>query len=944
MQRLRLRNPRRDASSRGNWSVVGPLALVICLVAVPARAQIDTGSITGVVLDETGAALPGVTITARNPDTGLIRTAVTNEQGRYIVPALPPSQYSLTAELPGFATIERPEITVNVGSALDVNFSMQVAGLEESVTVTAQAPLIESTRTDLSSVITRDVLEALPSRNRDYLDFALLTPATTENVSSSNGTGAVVGGARSKEGALLVDGFYNLDISFIQPKQRHSQDLVQEFEVVTFGGSAEYGRAIGGIINVVTRSGSNQFRGSGYGFFRDSALNAVDFSQRGTGEKQPYERRQWGGTFGGPILENKSFFLASYEKLDEKLPTATGIRPEDIAAIGLPPEAEVMPRAMDSHFVFGKWDHNINNNQRLQFSFSFTRQVETTSWNASLRVRSRWFQLNPDDYVVAGKWQANSSDGRRLHEVKVSYFPRYYFVDGQQMPGQPLCESCVLNETWPTRPGDPPRVNISGVAQFGSGGLVNYFNTYPVQAIYTSTIFADKHSFKFGADWLYAPVDYERYDPLVGTYSFGSLEAYQEGRYNTFSQDFGEPRLPRTYNMFSAFVQDSWTPNNRLTINYGVRWDLDVPVEHWRSGVPFGKTDYNNFGPRFALSYDLTGNGRTLLKTTTGVYYDRIWGNDSLNMFTFKDDPLTIRGVWRPDTPGAPVYPQTFVTQPEFIPQGVVDAMIMPDDANVPTTLQVVGTLEHMFGDNLALSASGVFTRSWHKQFTLDTNLGWDPELNDGQGGYFLIDPNYRRVTQLQLDAPAEYQAAILELNQRGARMGFGANLTVSRSRQVNGIDDLRTYQLVGFDADYGPNADTPTVRGTVSGYYNLHEAVQISGAYRGRTGLPVDPRAGGLDLNGDGTFGDRTPGLEPFSFRSPANHMLDLRLTWTLPMGGERRLQTYLEGYNVLNHENVRTVLDDLGPDPGNPRNRWLEPSLWFPPREVQFGLRFSF
>jgi hypothetical protein len=393
-----------------------------------------------------------------------------------------------------------------------------------------------------------------------------------------------------------------------------------------------------------------------------------------------------------------------------------------------------------------------------------------------------------------------------------------------------------------------------------------------------------------------------------------------------------------------VFAQDSWSVGKRLTMNYGIRWDLDVPVKHWRSGVPFGKTDYNNFGPRFALSYDLTDRGRTFLKMTSGVYYDRIWGNDSLNMFTFKDDPLRVSATWTRTTPGAPVFPQTFATKPATLPAGVLDAMIMPDDAHIPTNAQVVGSFEHLLASNLAFTASAIYTRSWYKQFTLDTNLGWNAAANNGQGAYTRIDPGYRRITQLQLSAPAEYAAGIVELERRGSKLGFSANTTFARSRQVDGIADQHTYELSGFDNDYGPNGDTPAIRAALSGYYNIGTAVQISSAFRVRTGLPVSANAAGLDLNGDGVLGDRTPGFAPGAFRAPANNSLDLRFTYTLPVGADRRIQAYVESYNILNHENVRTVLTDYGPVTGTPKARWLEPNLWFPPREVQLGLRFAF
>jgi len=923
--------------------------LAVCFAPSGAQAQIDAGNIAGIATDQTSGALPGVSITVKNLATGTVRTVVSNVEGRYQIAGLPPGRYSVNAELSGFGNVFRPDITVNVGATIDLNFQMGLANMSETVTVTGEAPLVESTKTSVSTVVTREVLEALPTRNRDYLGLTLLMPATNEAVvSGENGSGFAVGGAKGHEGALLVDGFYNLDINFIQPKQRHSQDLVQEFQVVTFGGSAEYGRAIGGIVNVVTRSGSNDFRGSTYGFFRNAKMNAQDFSQKASGlSKAPYDRQQWGGTFGGPLQRDKSFFIGSAERLKENLPTATAISADAIAAIGLPDTAGLMPRGMDSRFIFGKWDYNISNNQRLQLAFSFTRQVETTSWSFTQTTRSRWFQLHPDDYSFTGKWQANSGNGKKLHEVKVSFFPRRYFVDSQEESGQPLC-NCTLNATWPTSNASAPRVNIAGVASFGSAGLVNYFNSDPSHAIYTSTIFTNKHSIKFGADWLYGEVRYELYSPLVGTYSFPSLAAYQAGRYSQYTQSFGETPLPRTYNMIAGFVQDSWQLGRRLTMNYGLRYDLDRPVEYWKTGTPFGKTDYNNFGPRLAISYDLTGVGHTFVKVSSGVFYDRIWGNDSLNMFIFKDAPQRTTATWTPTTAGAPVFPNVFATPPAAIPRAAIDAMIMPTDANVPTTAQTVGTLEHMLTPNLSLRLDGVFTRSWHKQFTIDTNIAFDQNLNAGLGGYNRIDPNYRRITQVQFAAPAEYQAAIIELNQRGAKIGMTGNVTIARSRNVDllRVNDLHTYQVNGFDADYGPNADTPTFRGTLSGYYNINKAIQVSGAFKVRSGLPVDPTAAGLDLNGDAVLGDRTPTLAPFSFRGRWMNSLDLRATWNLPLGlGEgRRLQAYLESFNIANHENIATVLNDYGPNPVTPKGLWLAPALWFPPREVQLGFRFQF
>ena len=154
----------------------------------------------------------------------------------------------------------------------------------------------------------------------------------------------------------------------------------------------------------------------------------------------------------------------------------------------------------------------------------------------------------------------------------------------------------------------------------------------------------------------------------------------------------------------------------------------------------------------------------------------------------------------------------------------------------------------------------------------------------------------------------------------------------------------MRTYEVNGFDPDYGPAAGFPRRARHCQRLLQHQQAIQLSGAFRARTGLPVNGVASGVDLNGDGVLGDRTPGMKPYSFRAPANNSVDVRLTWTVPLGESRRVQAYAESYNILNHENVRTVLNDFGSNPMAPKNRWLEPNLWFPPREVQFGLRLSF
>lgn len=935
---------------RGSLIGVGLVVLVTSLIAPSVSAQIATGSINGLVKDDTGGALPGVSITARNLATGQTRTVVTNESGRYQVTGLQPTRYSVTAEMPGFATVLRPELTVNVGSAIDVDINMKIAAVSETVTVTGAAPLVEGTKTDLSSIVTQQDLENLPSKQKAYLDFVLLLPATVESVAAVQGTGAVIGGARSKEGTLLVDGVYNLDEGFTMPKQRQSQDTIQEFQLVTFGGAAEYGRAIGGTINAVTKSGTNELHGSGYGYFRNAALNAEPEDLRLSGVPKSaidYFRQQWGATGGGPLKLNKAFFFGAFERVNENWPLSSLITPASAAAIGLPPEESgPQPRFLKTWYGFGKFDYNISGNQRLQGSFSFTRYADHQICCLQTRTaRSVPYQLFSDDYAALFNWSNVTANGHMFHEAKVSYFPRFYGTRSLQLGGPPLVPEGQINDGLESN-ASPPRVSISSVATFGSGSLNNRINTYPVQAIYTSSLFANKHTLKFGADYMYAYYGYNQYNPLVGSYTFSSLANFLRGAYTQYTQSFGAIANNRIHQYISGFIQDQWKTNNRLTMNYGLRYDLELNPTQEASGVPYGN-DYNNVGPRFAFSYDLTEKGTTFLKVTSGVYYDRIWNNATNNLYSLKDHVTRTSYTWTPTSPGAPVYPAVFATPPANLPGALLNVIIMPSEVRVPVSAQLIARLDHQLTREIAISASGIYTKSWNKETSFDTNL--DVARGPVSGAFLRLDPNYRAITQTRYIGPAEYEGAIVEIAKRGTRFGVNGSITVSRALQVptgTPNDPVR-----GIRAEYGRAADNPTARVVTSGWFNIAPSIQVSSNLTAHSGRAVNPVAAGLDLNGDGILGDITPGFKPFEINAPGMLQWDARLTWAVPVGGaiktggnQQKLHFYLECYNLLNRVNVRTTDNNYGPTNGQPLVTFMTPTSYFPPREVQLGVRLVF
>ena len=239
------------------------------------------------------------------------------------------------------------------------------------------------------------------------------------------------------------------------------------------------------------------------------------------------------------------------------------------------------------------------------------------------------------------------------------------------------------------------------------------------------------------------------------------------------------------------------------------------------------------------------------------------------------------------------------------------------------------------------MSCSFVYTLSWYKEYSWDTNL----EFDEATQRWVRPDPNYRTISQRRFGGWAEYFGGILEITKRGRRLGFNANLTLARAYDTgNNYSTQPEDQRIGIGGEWGPMADSPVVRGVLSGWYNFHPNVQFSGVLQARTGSTINPSASGLDLNGDGRTGDRTPTYGRNSFRGSGSKSLDLRLTWMVPLKQARKLHFYVEGYNMLNTENIRTFNSDYGPTPGSPKERWMQPTTYFPPRQVQVGARLVF
>ena len=297
--------------------LVGLLAFVVWIVLAPS-ALAQNAQITGSVKDSSGAIIPGATVTARNVDTGLTRVAVTDGAGEYRLPSLTPGRYSVATELSGFSTETRPDIVLIIDQTAILTFVLKPAAIAESVTVTGDSPIVDVTRSDVSTSVSTQQIQDLPVASRRWIDLAMLTPGTSQdNIRGQfyRGNVNVGAGGREYSNGFVVDGVNNTWAEMGEPRQNFAMDAIQEFKVSTSTYKAEYGLATGGLVAVVTKSGTNQLHGSGLLFLRDASITAKEFFQT---TKPDYRRYQYGGTIGGPIVKDKTHFFFAYEGTKEK--------------------------------------------------------------------------------------------------------------------------------------------------------------------------------------------------------------------------------------------------------------------------------------------------------------------------------------------------------------------------------------------------------------------------------------------------------------------------------------------------------------------------------------------------------------------------------------------------------------------------------------------------
>jgi hypothetical protein len=911
------------------------------IVSSSAAQPLTTAALAGGVTDAAGVPLPDVRVTATHVERQQSFEAVTDGSGRFRFAFLPVGSYRVTVAHNGFRPVTR-EVTLAVGEALDLPIALPLAGIEETVSVVGVAAAVELTRTAVSERVTPREIDNLPLNGRNYLDLALLTPAVSRTITRNTerfaetsavpGTGISVAGQRNLNNTFLIDGLSANDDAAGLAGTYYSQEVIREFQVVTSGGAAEFGRASAGAVNIVTQSGTNAWRGRGYTYWRDERFDARNAFARG---RDPLSHVQFGLTAGGPLRSERTFLFANVEQTRQDRTGFISIAPSNLAAIdaavdaagyrGPRPTTGAFATGYDTSNVFVRVDHRVAPTHLLAARYSF---YDISSENArnvgGLNDVSRGTALDNRDQSATlnslATWRSGLVNDLRAQVTR----------SGLAAPAN-------------DRIG--PAINVSGVASFAIATFSPEVRDLDVfEVADTLTLQRGSHLFKAGADFLYNDLNIAFPGALPGVYSFSSLANLQAGRYDTFQQAFGQANQPQSNTNVALFAQDEWRARGDLTVTAGVRYDiqdLEDPIQ----------TDWNNVSPRAGLAW-APGSRRTVLRGSAGLYFDRIPLRAVSNALQ-RDGVKYKMAVLPFGQAGAPVFPQT-LTQ---FPAGLLTATTTIDPSiEAGMGRQASVQVEHRFGDMLSATAAYLALRGSHIIMSRNVNA---PTLSAADAARLGVpnlgrpNPEFGNIGRFESIGRSRYDGLTLSVNARGQRWGdLRAAYTLSRALDDAGNAFFSSPQDNNdVRADWGPSDNDQRHRLTLSGIIDPGRVIGAEGAiardwslswvYAYASAPPFNVQTGG-DRNNDTNANDRPEGVGRNSARGFDSSTFDVRLARRFRA---RRLafEVSVDAFNVFNRTNFLIPNNIFGTGT-TPRPTLGQPTAAGDPRQIQFGLRVEF
>jgi carboxypeptidase family protein/TonB-dependent receptor-like protein len=919
-----------------------------------AQQSVDYASIGGRVLDQTGAAVAGAQVRARHIDTNVTTATLTDGSGRFRLPALRIGNYELIVRQAGFKDAA-VQLTLAAGAAFEVPVSLQVADVTAEVTVAAGTPVLDAARSQITATVSEVEVRSLPLNGRNFQELALVVPGVSPtNLNSTQlfpETSAVLGASlsvssqRNLSNNFIVDGLSANDDAAALGGITYAVDAVEQFQVVTSGGQAELGRALGGYMNVVTRSGTNVLHGTGYAFVRDDSLNAPNSL---SGTRLPMDQWQYGGSLGGPIARNRTFYFANIEqrRLDQTGLTtistpSTALINARLAAAGYqgPPVATgTYPNPIDSTNLMGKIDHEANAQGRFGVRLGL---YDVSSQNArgagGLNAPSASSNLDNLDRTIAAS-HAISLSARTLLETRAQ----------------------IAASRLDAPPSDPigPAVSIAGVAVFGtSSGSPTHRKNTMYQVVSNLSHQAGAHALRAGLDVLVNDdrIVYPR--AARGSYVFSSLANFLTGLYNNagFTQTFAVSEVVQQNPNVGMYVQDEWKLNSDLTLNAGVRYDLQF--------LESINTDLDNISPRVGVAWSPFDDRRTIVRGSAGMFYDRVPLRAVANALLSAGNTTDLTQLRQisvslsPAQAAAPVFPRILDAPSPSVTLPTLTTM--DRDLQNAVSRQAGVEIERQIRSSMVIGIGYQYTRG--RQLLMSINQNVPSCVAAGSNNGCRPYPEYGNNNRYSSAGSSSYHGMHVSLTQRPGRWGhYRVSYTLSSARNNVG-EFFFSSPIDPFDLskDWGRSdndqrhrlvlsgtAQSPTTPAG-NGWETLTRNWQLSGLLQAYSALPFNITSGVTTIQGtagrpvvNGQFIERNAG-EGSDFFS-----LGLRVSRTFHLTSRIGLEALAEAFNVTNRENVLTRNTNFGSGsyPDNPSPNFGQPTAVGEPRSFQLGARLRF
>jgi hypothetical protein len=910
--------------------------------AAAAQETISYGTISGRVTDPQGAVVPGANVSARQTETNITRETVTDQEGRFRFPYLRIGRYEIVVRLGGFADATT-YVTVSVGSAFELPVRLSVAGLDTNITVTGDATVLEAARSQIAGTIPQEEVQSLPMNGRNFLDLALLVPGVSPtNVASTQlfaetsavpGQGLSIGSQRNFSNSFIVDGLSANDDAAGLSGIPYGVDAIDQFQVVTSGGQAELGRALGGYISVVTKSGTNTPRGDLYGYFRDDALNAANAL---SGTKLPMNQKQYGASMGGPVARNRTFYFANVEqrRLDQNgLTTVSGtnveainLRLAQVGYTGSPITTGIYPNPVDSTHLLAKVDHQATNRAQFSVRYSLYDVLSRNSRGAgALNAPTASSGLDNRDQSIAFSSTLTLSD-RTVNETRVQFAQG----DLKALPADPI----------------GPNVSIAGVASFGtlSGSPQGRFNRM-FQAVSNLSHQAGAHALRAGIDFIHNDDRITFPRAFRGAYTFSSLANFLSGTYNTsgFTQTFGDTVVTQSNPNVGVYVQDEWKVSPAVTVNAGLRYDLQF--------LETINTDTNNVSPRLGVAWTPTPSRRTVVRGSAGLFYDRVplraLANALLSAGNTTDlGQLRQIGIsLSPTQAGAPVFPHILTAAVPSLT--LVNLTTMDRNLQNAHSTQASLEVEQQVGQTGTVSVGYQYVRG--DDLIIQINQNVPTCVAAGLNNGCRPNPNYANNNRYSSEAASNYHGLHVSFVQRPAAWGhYRVSYTLSKSMNNVGENFFSSpIDPTDLSKDWGRSDDDQRHRLVVSGAVELPYAFRLSATLQAYSSLPFNITSGVTTIQGtagrpivNGEFIDRNAGVGSDFFS------LGTRLSRTFRVHDRIEIDGIVEAFNLTNRRNPITRNTNFGSGayPDHPLPSFGQVTAVGEPRSVQLGLRVRF